>query len=93
MADDVGPKSLDLRFIEVDIRNQLARSREILSQVRELRRVASGIDDNRIKAEIHESLTRLLDIADSLASNALATTASLETIINPTTEQQSRWVH
>jgi hypothetical protein len=89
---DAGPKSLDLKFIEVDIRNQLARSREIVSQVRELRRISSGIDDPRTKAEIHDSLTRLLDIADSLASNALATTSSLETIVNPTAEQ-GRWLH
>jgi hypothetical protein len=93
MMADADSKHLDLKFIEVDIRNQLARSREILSQVRELRRISSGLDDDRIKAEIHDSLTRLLDIADSLASNALATTSSLETIINPTTEQQGRWVH
>jgi hypothetical protein len=91
MADD-GSKSLDLKFIEVDIRNQLARSREILSQVRELRRISAGIEDQQIKAEIHDSLTRLLDIADSLASNALATTSGLETIVNPPAEQ-GRWLH
>lgn len=84
---DSGQKYLDLSFIAEDVRNQLARSRDILSQVQELRKISSDIKDELTKAKIDDSISRLLSIANSLTSNAAATSASVESFVAPLFEQ------
>jgi hypothetical protein len=80
---DPGQKYLDLSFIERDVRNQLVHSRDIISQVELLRAVASRIEDPATKAQIEDSIRRLLSIANSVSANALSTSASTATIIGP----------
>ncbi len=83
MMADPGPRYLDLSFIERDVRNQLAHSRDILSQVEVLQRVLPSIQDPAARAQVEASINSLLGIAGGLSSNALSTSTNTGIVVGP----------
>jgi hypothetical protein len=83
MMADSGTKYLDLGFIERDIRNQLAHSKDILSLVERLQKLSSAVEDQSTRAQIDDLARRLLAIASDLSSNALSTSNSTGTLVGP----------
>jgi hypothetical protein len=82
MADS-GTKYLDLSFIERDIRNQLAHSKDILSLVERLRDLSFSVKDESAKAQINDLARRFLAIATDLSSNALTTSSKTGILVGP----------
>jgi hypothetical protein len=63
-------RSVDLRFINDDVREQLTQSRRILDVAETLKSITVKIEDAQVKAKIEESIRDLLDIASKLTTNA-----------------------
>jgi len=66
-------RSVDLRFINDDVREQLAQSRRILDVVETLKSITVKVEDAQPKAKIEESIRTLVDIASKLTTNANTT--------------------
>jgi len=74
MGDTKNP-SLDLSFIIRDVRNQLAHSKGIVEQAKELGLLADKIGDENLKLEIKNKALEFLKIAEELANNANQTSS------------------
>jgi hypothetical protein len=72
-----GPSSrgIDLSFLNQDVQVQLARSRDILSQVEVLRQTLPKITDPDVRAKVEQAVRSLLEIAENLSANAAATSS------------------
>ena len=77
MADP--PGSIDLSFVSRDVRNQIAHSRHILTQVQALKDVLQKVENPDARAQIERSINELLTIAGGLTNNA--TTTSSNTVL------------
>ncbi|HUI97004.1 MAG TPA: hypothetical protein VLX44_14700 [Xanthobacteraceae bacterium] len=69
-------RSVDLSYLSTDVRNQIARSRDILTQVRALQATLPEIKESDARAKIEQTIKELLTVASSLAENATTTTAN-----------------
>ena len=76
MAEPVFIATGTLGFVREDIQNQIARSRDLLTQIHNLKMTAARIDDPGIKRELENTIAQLVVIADRLTDNAETTASS-----------------
>lgn len=78
-------KALDFSFINQDVQNQLAQSREILSVVQSIEATVANMSPGEARDKLEETAKRLLGIASTLTTNATSTSNSAAlTIVSST---------